>query len=334
MGITEIAKIAGVSTATVSRALNHPETVRPQTRQRILDIIEQCGYQPNPHAQALLTGSSKSIALVVPTLRNPYFVQIAEGCEHTASERGFNILVFSTEESSQKEGRVIAELQRRRVDAAVLAGSGLFGPGREKLLNFIKIPIVVIEDVPSQEGKSCVYLDDFAAVRLVCEYLSGLGHRNIGLITGDRGLPTTERKLKYFKQVAPEYGMNLRRASIANGRYHLIESGSEAMDRILQLKERPTAVFAFNDILAIGAIWAIHEKGLRVPDDISVVGMDDIPFARYTSPPLTSIRSPSFEMGSKAVSIAIETVNEPSACARRVVLPVELVIRQSCKALS
>jgi LacI family repressor for deo operon, udp, cdd, tsx, nupC, and nupG len=333
MDITKIARLTGVSIATVSRALNHPEMVHPKTREKVLKVVEEMEYQPNPHAQALLTGNSNTIALVIPTLKNPYFAQIAEGCENTISERGFNLIIYSTEESHEKEARVISELRRRRVDAAILAGSGLFGTGHDRLFSSVDMPMVLIENIRGQEKHSAVYFDDFAAVRLICDYLTSLGHVSIGLIAGDSGLPTTERKLQWFKEMLYTYGIKTKRSCIVYGQYHLIESGNTAMHQLLSLKEKPSAVFAFNDILAIGAIAAAKEKGLLVPDDISIIGMDDIPISQYTSPSLTTIRSPSYQMGSISANLAIDKAIDPETPPKRVVLPVELIMRDSCTAL-
>jgi DNA-binding LacI/PurR family transcriptional regulator len=163
--------------------------------------------------------------------------------------------------------------------------------------------------------------------------LTSLGHVSIGLIAGDSGLPTTERKLQWFKEMLYTYGIKTKRSCIVYGQYHLIESGNTAMHQLLSLKEKPSAVFAFNDILAIGAIAAAKEKGLLVPDDISIIGMDDIPISQYTSPSLTTIRSPSYQMGSISANLAIDKAIDPETPPKRVVLPVELIMRDSCTAL-
>ncbi|WP_227765482.1 LacI family DNA-binding transcriptional regulator [Zhaonella formicivorans] len=330
MDIKQIAEKAGVSIATVSRAINQPHLVRPSTREKVLKIVREMNYAPNPIAQGLLTGRTNTIALVVPTLRNPYFGQLAEGAESVLAGNGYNLTISSSYESISRQESIIENILKRRVDGLILAGSGAFQEGYEKALNKIKIPIAAIEYIPGQDTFNCIYVDDITGVRMAIEHLIHQGHKRIGVIPGNPKMLVTIRRLKAIKNILAEYDLELDKKLICHGSYDSLESGRLAMTEILAAEKVPTAVFAFNDIMAIGAMKCAQDRGLKIPEDVAIVGFDDIPMSEYTTPGLTTLRAPNFQIGKTAATILLEQINNPTAPIRKVLLPVELVLRGSC----
>ncbi|MGI9952637.1 LacI family DNA-binding transcriptional regulator [Moorellaceae bacterium AZ2] len=334
MDIRTIAAKAGVSIATVSRALNKPEMVSPETRAKIIKIVNELEYSPNPVARSLLTGRTYTIALVFPTLRNPYFSQLAEGCEEELSAAGYITCIFSFEEEVAKQRTIFNNIVQRRLDGIILAGSGSLQQGYQQILAGLKIPIVVVEDMPDldsiavQAGISCINIDDRRGSRMAIEYLLQKGHREIGVITGEPQMLISQRRLGVVRSVLQEAGLSLR--NVANGSYISIESGYRCMVELLNKVPSPTAVFALNDVLAIGALNAALDKGMRVPADVALIGFDDIPIAAHTRPPLSTVHSPSSEIGARAARMLLEHINKPETPRCRILVPPKLVIRETC----
>ncbi|KUO49410.1 MAG: hypothetical protein APF76_08540 [Desulfitibacter sp. BRH_c19] len=330
MSIKKIAEQAKVSIATVSRVLNHPDLVHPDTKNRIMKIIKELDYAPNPFAQGLTTGKAFTAILIVPTIRNPVFGQIAEGCEDIFLENGYDLMIQSTQGSLCKQKLILNKLLKRRIDGVILAGSGLFHSDYLEMLKKLHIPVVAVEYLPSQQEYSYVYIDDVAGTRLAFEHIINQGHKNIALITGNKQLFATHRRLKEAKRMLNEAGIKLKHTHSKLGSYDTIESGFEALQELVQLKPKPTAIYAFNDIMAIGAIKAINQLGLKAPDDIAIIGFDNIPMAQFCTPSLTTIHSPSFEMGQHAARLLLENMQNKIVPQKKMLLPVELIVRDSC----
>ncbi|MGI9861446.1 LacI family DNA-binding transcriptional regulator [Moorella naiadis] len=325
-----IAEQAGVSVATVSRALSRPEMVRPATREKILALVEDLGYKPNPLARGLVTGRTGQIALVVPTLNNPFFAQLVEGCQKFLIPRGYNLIIFSSQEYREKELAILRNLDQRRLDGLILSGSGFFPDDYHPILAQIRMPAVLIEHLADVNQLSSVYIDDYAGTIMAVQHLVNNGHRQLGVIAGSPHMLTTSRRLKAVKNVLREADLPFAGRQIVYGDYSSLESGSDGLQALLKSPHPPTAVFAFNDILAIGALKAARELGLKIPGDLAVIGFDDIPMAAYCNPPLSTIRSPSLELGQQAARLLLEQLSREKAPVKKVLLPVELVLRGSC----
>lgn len=325
-----IAEQAGVSVATVSRALNRPEMVRPATREKILALVKDLGYKPNPLAQGLVTGRTGQIALVVPTLNNSFFGQLVEGCQKFLIPQGYNLVIFSSQEYTEKELTILRNLDQRRLDGLILSGSGFFPDDYQPILEQIRIPAVLIEHLPDIPHLSSVYIDDYAGTTMAVQYLVNRGHRQLGVIAGNSHMLTTSRRLKAVKTVLKEANLPLAGRQIVYGDYSSLESGAACLETLLKSPHPPTAVFAFNDILAIGALKAALETGLKIPGDLAIMGFDDIPMAAYCNPSLSTVHSPSLELGQQAARLLLEQLNQEKAPVKKVLLPVELVLRGSC----
>jgi len=329
INMKSIAAKAGVSVATVSRALNRPEMVHPATREKILAIVEDLGYAPNPFAQGLSTGKTRLIALIVPTLNNSFFGQLADGCQSFLTPEGYNLIIYSFEEYGQKESDLIQEIDQRLVEGLILSGSGFYLDTYQDILQKIKVPVVLVENLPEATDISSVYIDDTAGMAMAAQYLINQGHKQIGIIAGPEKMLTTDRRINAVRKVFKDYQINLNDRHIVYGEYASLASGAESLQRLMKSKRPPTAILAFNDILAIGALKAAIQLGLRIPEDLAVIGFDDIPMAAYYSPALSTIHSPSLELGKHAARLLLEKLHDSSAPIKKVLLPVELILRET-----
>ncbi|HHU32957.1 MAG TPA: LacI family transcriptional regulator [Clostridia bacterium] len=329
MDIREIAKKAGVSISTVSRAINQPHLVNKKTRGKILAIVKESGYVPNPFARGLLTGKTSTIALVVPTLKNPIFGETAEGAESYLSFHGYSLITYSSLASMERYQTIVDNIRSRKVDGIILAGSGIFQRGYQEPLEDINVPIVAIEYLPGNTTMSCIYVDDITGVKMALEHLIFLNHRRIALIAGNPGMIVTKRRLEAAYKTLEFYNIDIKEEYLVSGLYAHMESGYTAMEKLLAVDPLPTAVFAFNDMLAIGAIKCIKDKGLSVPHDISIIGFDNIPTGGYISPGLTTINQPCLDIAEKAAKMLLEQIAKPATSVRKILLPCELIIRGS-----
>ena len=328
----EIANIAGVSLATVSRTIHSPHLVSPKTRQHVLGVIEEHEYVYNATAGDLSRKKSTVIGVTIPTTKNPVFAGSALAIQELAQEKGFSIILGNTKYDSAIERSLLQKFQERRMAGIILTGYTL---GQEKVVRNLAesgIPTLIIWEKPS-DGFSFVGFDNFKAAYTMTEYLISLKHRRIGLIIG----PFT--KMGRVKQRFEGYKAALNAHEIAYDPSLVIEKeptlgdGREAMGRLLTLPEKPTAVFAASDMLAIGALAAVKDKGLRVPRDISLAGFDDIDFAAFCDPPLTTIRVPSHEIGRLAAKILLDAIERGYMEIRQYSLDTDLIIRGSCSEL-
>ncbi len=326
----DVAALAGVSVATVSYVLNNgPRPVSAATRLRVEDAITELGYYPNEVARSLRLQQSSIIGLLIPSATNPVYAEIAQELERICSAAGFLVLLCNSESQPEREAKFVHMLRAKGVDGVVMM------PHHDPLeliepLQQARIPTVVLEhDLP---GVHCIASADLDGGRLGTQHLIDLGHRRIALI---KRRPTSALSTERFTG----YRQALAAANIAFDPRLVVEcttgqaAGAAAMDQLLALAEPPTAIFTHNDVLAMGAIHAIHRAGLAVPADISIVGYDDTASAAYLFPPLTTVRHPKAELGTLAAETVLQLVRRPEGIVpRTVVLPVGLVVRASTAA--
>ena len=323
----EVAERAGVSVAVVSYVVNNgPRPVSAETRTKVQAAIEELGYYPNDLARSLSRQQTATIGLIIPSLLNPIYAEIAESLENTCMAEGYQVMLGGTGRDPNKEIEFAKLLRSKQVDGVVVIPSE--SPEAILLpLQQVNIPIVVLEhDIP---GIHCVAIDDLQGGRLATQYLLSLGHRRIGMI---KRRPTSALSNLRFDG----YQEALREANVPFDPSLVIESqagqvgGYAAMQQLLALSPPPTAVFVHNDILAMGAMRAIVDDGLTIPDDISVIGYDNIINSAYLNPRLTTVKYPIAEMGRQAGQIILDLVQKEDAPPpQTIILPVELVIRAS-----
>jgi LacI family transcriptional regulator len=326
----DVAERAGVSVATVSYVLNNgPRPVSPETRTRVEEAIAELGYYPNEVARSLRLQQSSTIGLILPNVMNPVFGEIARELESVCTQEGFLVLLCNSDRQHEREKRFIQMLRAKQVDGVVITPHSEPLTLIEPLLQ-ARIPVIVLEhDLPAVH---CIAMDELQGGRIATQHLIDLGHRRIALI---KRAPTSALS----RQRSMGYRQTLAAAGIPYDPQLVLEctagqaAGAQAMQQLLTLRDPPTAVFTHNDVLAMGALHAIHSAGLRVPDDMSLVGYDDITSAAYFSPPLTTVCTPKAQMGALAGQTLLQLVRRTTEQAPHTrFLPVELIVRSSTAA--
>lgn len=337
----DVARVAGVSRATVSYVLNGADDGRvsltAETRERVLAAIQQLDYQPDARAQALRSGGvTKTIGLLLPDLHNPYYWKVAAGVEQEAQKAGFDLALYSTALNAEREQRTLQALAQRRIDGlilhltfpqAVVATLELFARRRH--------PLVILNDPVVALDHALLKLDAVALqpgyrenARQMMHHLFALGHQRIGFIYGVATPTIDSGRLYAYRQALLDYGLTVDEALIVCCGITL-EDGYQAALTLIQRTPRPTAIVAINDLLAMGALRAFGEKGLTVPRDISLAGFDDIDMAAYLNPPLTTVQYDADAVGRAAVRLILQRLQAPEQPSRISYIPTHLLIRGS-----
>lgn len=328
--IRDIAKLAGVSVATVSRALTKPEVVRPATIEKVKRTIAALDYSPNAVASSLRRQRSDNIIVVVPNIHNPFYSGIVQGIENIAHDNGYKILLGETQDNQERLDRYTAMIASRGADGLILLGSLLPTVVRESIGGGKESPVPLVLACERFDGllSPSVEIDNVAASRLATEHLLGQGHQRIGTISGPAANTLSVDRLQGYRAALRKSQIRFDRQLVVEGDFS-IRSGYQAMLQLLALNPPPSAVVCANDEMAIGAQKAARELGLDMPEDLAVVGFDDIRFAQYAVPPLTTIAQPTIEIGETAMRLMIRVLTSSVAPGERVVLPHELIVRES-----
>ncbi len=333
MNIREIASRAKVSVATVSRIINRVPTVDPVLSKRVRRIIHEAGYHPNPHARALASGRTRTVGLIVSEIRggNPFVTELIQHFEECASNNGYGMLVsFATQSfDSQRIADSLRRVREHRVDAVAIMTFGM----EELLLDRLEVkntPLVFVDVGPSLPRVSNIRIDYMAGIRQAVQHLVALGHRRIAYLTGELRLSTLRARRAAFLSCIAELGLQ-QDAKLLVAEEHSMQGGKKAMAALLRNGKRVSAVMCCNDATAIGAIHQIVEAGLSVPEDISVVGFDDIPLAQFTTPPLTTVRCSQEELARLAFNALLADLDRKKPTEQGVEYPLEtqLIIRNS-----
>lgn len=327
--IIEVAALAGVSTATVSRVLSQPERVSERTRERVLEVVQSTGYAPNVAARTLRTLRAAKILLTVPDISNPFFASVIRGAEEAARDAGYAVVVGDTRHDAQVEDQYAEMLSRREVDGLIFLGHRLPESLRPLLTQQgSAAPIVNGCEYSPEIGVPSVHIDNAAAGEDAVEHLIALGHRDIGVITGDAISPLTRDRLAGALRAAERHGLG-DRLHVRSGDWSAPSAFEEARGL---LEQGVTGIFCFSDEMALGAISAIRQAGLSCPEDVSVVGFDDLPLASYFQPALTTIAQPKGDIGRQAVELLVDILRGGESSTRQITLPHELVVRRSTSA--
>ncbi len=322
----DVAKRAGVSPMTVSRVVNGSDAVSPKLRARVERALTETGYMPNKLARSLRARRTDTIALLLPDMTNPFFTTLAHGVETAAREAGLTMILANSDEREDEELRLAQLLLERQVDGILVVPAGT-GAATIRLCRENDVPFVAVDRRPEGVEADVVRTDSEAGARLLGQLVVGLGHRNTAVLAGPATVPTAADRVAGFRRaIVDEAG--LPEPLVLYGAF-TIDSGREMAMRALELAPRPTAVFAANNFIAIGTLHALDELGVRVPEDVAVVGFDDLPEAMVTFPFLTVVAQPAFELGRESVALLLHRLANPDGPAREVVLPTRLVIRRS-----
>lgn len=329
--IYDLAKKTGFSITTVSKALNNYKDVSEKTRAKILQAAAEMDYLPNAHAQSLSTKKSWAIGVMFSEanevgMKHPFFNGIIESFRHATEEQGYD-LIFASRNLRNRDMSYLEHFKHRAVDGIVVICSDRMDEQVQELMQS-DIPIVVVD--MDSANCSVVYSDNTEGARMAVNYLYELGHRAIAHIAGDSSIDAGAARVKGYELAMHALDLPIQPGYLVNAGFFSVEEGKQAMEQLLQLSSPPTAVFVAGDQMAIGAIEAVHEHGLRVPEDISVIGYDDIEMIKYITPKLTTIRQDTDEIGEAAAELLIEQMTAKERRTERRVIPVRLIERASC----
>lgn len=337
--LADIAQRAGVATMTVSRVVNENGYVSDETRERVLKVAREMNYRRNALARGLKRQRTETVGLVLGDIANPFGAELARGVREVLAARGYTLFMCVSERSAREDMAAFDSLADHRVDGVIVAtrASKL---GNDRLAEIIEmgIPVVLIGRDFRHPLADLVTADNLRGGHDATTHLISLGHRRIGFVGASLSNISGLKRFQGYVDALREHGLTMDEKLIVGRRdgreqtpgYATEEMGFECMNRLLELREPPTAIFARNDITALGAISAIKSAGLRIPQDIAVVGYDDIPLARHTSPPLTTIRQPTREQGRLAAELLLRRVESSEAPGREErILDCELVVRES-----
>ncbi|WP_163536406.1 LacI family DNA-binding transcriptional regulator [Gracilibacillus sp. YIM 98692] len=323
--IYDVAKKAGVSIATVSKVINNTGNMRDSTRTKVMKVMEELNYYPSVMASALTGKRTQTLGLLVPDISNPFFSEMARTIEDRAHERGLSVIMCSTDEDEDKEKKYLELLRRKQVDGFIIASSF----HDKKLLQDLKstqIPMVMLTQDAGSLGVTSVSVDDFTGGYDATSHLLSLGHQKIVIIAEER--LSSKMRIYGFQEAYETHGyeyhsdMVLRTtASIANGK--------KCLEQMLNRDELPSAIFACNDLIAIGVIQGARENGIRIPEDLSIVGFDNTILATTTVPSLTTVAQPINEMGRKVVDVIVDNINNEEPTTERILFKPTLMVRNT-----
>ncbi|MEA4884148.1 MAG: LacI family DNA-binding transcriptional regulator [Clostridia bacterium] len=333
MNLKDIAQMAGVSTATVSRVINQSGPVSPDTYQKVLKIIEKQGYVPDTIAKSLRIGQTKTIGFVVPDISNPFFPEVLNGAEAVCAGYGYNIILGNTNEDIATEEKVVRSLRQQRADGLLMIlvdESG--GTLSQALLGADPdLPIVFIDRHIERFRYDSVVIDNEAGVAQAVEHLVGLGHSRISIIHGPVGTTPGLGRLKGYRKAMKAAGIPHVEEYVAEGDFR-IRSGYELAGRLMSLPVPPTAIIGGNNLMTMGIFQRLNDMAVSIPDQVSLIGFDDFPLAANLTPAITVVDRPTCDMGRIAADLLLSRVEKRDQSAvRKVVLPTKLKIRNSCR---
>ncbi|WP_327365590.1 LacI family DNA-binding transcriptional regulator [Streptomyces sp. NBC_01217] len=331
VGIKDIARAANVSVGTVSNVINRPDSVSPRTRARVQAEIDRLGYVRSESARQLRAGRSRMMGLLVLDMGNPFFVEIARGAQRAARTAGLGVMVCNSAQDPAEEAEYLSLFAEQRVRGVLLTPADATG---RTIAGFRRqnIPFVLVDRVAEGHTECSVSVDDVAGGALAVRHLVETGHRSIAYVSGPPGLNQVHDRRTGALNALTEAGLPPEALRELPTERLDVAAGRDAGARLLGLSDRPTAVFCANDLLALGVLQALFAAGVRVPEDMAIVGYDDIEFAAAAAVPLTSVRQPAYTMGTMAAELLLEETESPQDADhrhRRVILQPELVVRHS-----
>ena len=330
--IRDVARLAQVSMATVSNAINDPDRVSPELRARVLKAVEALNYAPRAAARSLRKRSSGHLGLIVADITNPFFTELVQAIEGVASQRGYSVLLCNSNEDPNREERHLQVLRSQWIDGLILAMTGGASHGRARLLTQMSVPVVLADRALEGLGFDAVVLDNRLAAQQATEHLLQHGHRRIGLISGPAGVSTGAERLSGYRETLLANGVGFDAGMVREAGFREQQAYDATID-LLHLPNPPTALFAANNLMAIGMMRALSDRGLSCPEDISVISIDDFAWADVFRPRLTTVAQPVRAMGELAVRLLLDRIGGRSGSEGSVhVLKPHLVPRDSCAA--
>src|SRR3954464_1333294 len=327
--LQEVAERAKVSIATVSRVLNKSDKVVPETRAVVEQALRELGYRPNRVARRLRMkdGRAHLVGLIIPDIQNPFYAEIARGVEDAASASEYALLLCNSDESLDKERFYLDVMRAESVDGIVLPP---FDETDFAVVEMVKfgMPVVCVDRSLSKVKTDLVEVDNFQGAFEGVTHLLDKGHKEIGLIEGRSQVSTSRERRRGYLEALAQHGIPVRKELMRAGDFKQ-ESGRVLANELLALKKPPTALFVCNNLMTVGALAAIHQRRLRVPSDVALVGFDDLPWAEALDPPPTVVRQPAYDVGRQAMELLLRRIEEPARPPVTVRLVPELVVRRS-----
>ena len=327
--LQEVARRAKVSIATVSRVLNHSDKVVPETRAAVEQALRDLSYRPSRVARRLRMNNGRAhlVGLIIPDIQNPFYAEIARGVEDAAYAAQYALLLCNSDENPEKERFYLDVMRDESVDGIVLPP---FDETDAAVAEIIRtgIPVVCVDRSLAKEKTDLVEVDNYRGAREAMAHLFAKGHKQIGLIEGRSQVSTSRERRRGYLDALAEHGIAVRKELMRAGDFKQ-ESGRVLAHELLELRKPPTALFVCNNLMTVGALAGLHQKGLRVPGDVAVVGFDDIPWAEALDPPPTVVRQPAHEVGRQAMELLLKRIMEPTRPPVTVRLQPELVVRRS-----
>lgn len=321
----EVARLANVSVSTVSHVINKTRFVSSSTRQKVLKAMDKIGYHPNMIARSLRRRKTNTIGLVISDITNPFFPGVVRGIEKQLIKKGYSIILTNTDDDIEKEKNLVTLLYGKRVDGFIIVTAGGESKHIESLIQ-LRVPVVLLDRKISGLKLDAVLVDNEGGTRKLTEYLINLGHKRIGIITGPLNVFTGKERLNGYLKALQEYSLPRDDELIKTGDFRQ-ESGYSLTLELLSLSSPPTAILACNNLVGIGAMDALKEKGIRIPDEIELVIFDDLPWFGHLNPPLTVVAQPTFKLGEMAAKLLLEQIRGRKK-PKEIVLEVELKKRQ------
>jgi LacI family transcriptional regulator len=328
--IHDVARLAAVSVATVSNVLNETRPVAPETRERVLKAVAALGYTPHAAARSMRGRGSGLIGLIVADITNPFFTSLVQSVERAAHAHGYAVLLCNSDEDHDREERSLQLLRTQRVDGIILAATGQASAGRASALGQLRVPVVLVDRGLPEFGLDAVILDNRRAALEATRHILGFGHRRVAMIAGPSNVSTGMDRLAGFREALLEAGVRHEERWVHDAGFRE-ERAYDAACAMLSSPERPTAIFCANNLIAIGVMRSIADARLRCPEDVSVVSIDDFPWANAFRPRLTTVAQPVDAMGEAALRMLLQRIagNGPAGAHTEVMAPM-LVVRDSC----
>lgn len=327
----DVARRAGVSTSTVSHITNGTRMVSDELRGRVLQAMQELGYEPNAVARSLKIKRSHAIALIIPDIGNPFFTAAVRGVEDVARAHGYTLILGNSDEDTAQEEVYLRLLATRRVDGLILAPAGSHSPYLDRVVREGR-PLVLIDRIVPNLQVPAVLVENMEASRLAVAHLIGLGHRRIAMVSGRPGITTTTDRVAGYRAALLDAGIAYDPRFVVSGGAQPVGARA-ATHQLLALSPRPTAIFVGNNLMTIGTVEAIEAEGLEIPGDIALVGFDDVPWANAFRPRLTAVAQPTYEVGRNAAELLISRIETPGDVRiDPILLACRLVVRESCGA--
>ncbi|MEC5321507.1 ribose operon transcriptional repressor RbsR [Brenneria populi subsp. brevivirga] len=324
----DVARLAGVSTSTVSHVINNNRFVSDTIRDRVMAAVEQLHYAPSALARSLKINQTQTIGMLLTASNNPFYAEVVRGVERSCYERGYSLILCNTEGDSDRMSRSLETLLQKRVDGVLLMCTESHRPLPDMVSRYPSIPMVMMDWAPFDGGIDVIKDNSLLGGEIATNYLISRGYRKIACISGPKDKTTACNRLEGYRQAMRRAGLPVPAEYEIFGDFEF-ETGYRAMRQLLSLKEQPDAVFAGNDAMAVGVYHALYQVGLSVPTDMAVIGYDDIELARFMSPPLTTIHQPKDELGELAVDTLLYRLEHPDTEPNVLVLTPELIVRNS-----